>query len=108
MGEGPEGVAHGVSLVLPSFSWSREAPGVLIGVENLGSLHHLLPLESAMATGPVAGRGRGLSPRSLPQLSWDSPFMSAPELNPKSFPACAAENAAQCFPGGWSQGFPLP
>lgn len=108
MGEGPEGAAHGVSPVLSLFPWSREAPGVLIEAEDLGSLHHLLPLESAMATGPVAGRSRELSPPFCHSLAGTLPSCPAPELNPRSFPACAAQNAAQCLPGAWSQGFELP
>lgn len=74
---------------------SREAPAVLIGVENLGSLHHkesgrFLP-ESSLAAGPLGEEVDGIL--SLLCLSLAGTLLSCPtpELSPKSFPACVVK-----------------
>lgn len=94
MGEGPEGIVHGFSLGLPLFSWSREAPGVLIGMENLGSLH-LLPPESAMATGLLGEEVGGFLPLLCHSLARTLPSRPTPELNSKCLPClCFRESCS--------------
>lgn len=106
MGEGPEGIVQGFSLMLPLFSWSRGALGPDRGAEPGFPSS---PAPSRMAAGLSRGEAGGFLPRPYHSFAGTLPACPVSELNPKSSPACAAGSSQyQAFPSTSFHGSELP